>query len=89
MNQHIVKMRNLLTIVLSVVMLTAFAQQPKDADVPEVVQKNFNKKFPGLKMFRGTKLMITTKSIVFSEEEFRMPNLLPKVIGCRPSLTRI
>ena len=46
MNQHIVKMRNLLIIVLSVVMLTAFAQQPKDADVPEVVQKSFNKKFP-------------------------------------------
>ncbi len=46
MNQYIVKMKSLLIVLLGFAMITAYGQQPKDADVPAVVQKNFNKKFP-------------------------------------------
>ncbi|GEM_PF-2360592 len=46
MNQYIAKMKSLFIIVLSITVLTVFGQQSKDADVPEAVQKNFNKKFP-------------------------------------------
>ena len=39
-------MRSFLSIFLSVIILTSFGQASFDRDVPEVVQKNFNKKFP-------------------------------------------
>jgi hypothetical protein len=40
------KMRLLIGFCLSLLMVSAFAQMSNDKDIPDVVQKNFNKKFP-------------------------------------------